>query len=262
MKADPKVVLIGAGNVATHLGKALQASFSKVIQVYSFRQSVAKKLALKLDCAYTNDLSQLIPNADVYIVAIKDDSIKDVVLKINFQPSFIVHTSGTIPIEVLSKFKNYGVLYPLQTFSVNRKINLHKVPFFIEGNSPKSLNTGIAFASQMSPLIYKADSTKRKALHVSAVFACNFTNHMYAIAARILENANIPFKVLEPLILETSKKAVLGNPKAMQTGPAIRKDKQVLETHESYLKNEEVFKKIYTLVSKSIQDFSKKYGAT
>ncbi len=258
MHKYPKVVLIGAGNVATQFGLSLKSLDVEVVQVYSHTQASAKKLAKKLRTTFTTEIAQLNSSADFYILAVKDDAIEEVLAQINFQPAFILHTSGSVSSTVFSpKFKKYGVLYPLQTFSVSRKVNITKVPLFVEANTKANLQVIINFVSLLSPYVYKIDSETRKALHVAAVFACNFSNHMYVIAEAILKNHSIPFEVLHPLLMETTKKAIERSPARMQTGPAVRKDKKIMEEHRTFLKNEEDFKKIYTLVSKSIMDFSK-----
>jgi predicted short-subunit dehydrogenase-like oxidoreductase (DUF2520 family) len=257
-----KIVLIGSGNVASHLGKALKKKKCSILQVYSRSASSAKKLALTLKSSYTNDISQLVTNADIYIVAVSDDAISSVLSQIAFQPSLIVHTSGSVSDTVFSdKFKQYGVLYPLQTFSKDKAINFLKVPIFIQANTKSSLKKVRDLAGLISPSIYSITSEKRKALHIAAVFACNFSNNMYAIAERLLVKEKIPFSVLVPLITETAKKIEKGNAAKQQTGPAVRGDKKLLATHMEFLKQEEDFKKIYTLVSQSIQEFASQYGA-
>ena len=260
MSVSPKIVLIGAGSVAGHLGIALKKSKCTIIQVYSRTETSAKKLSFKLKASFTTEIKQLVTDADIYILAIKDDALIELVKQINFQAKLIVHTSGTMSTSVLNKFKNYGVLYPLQTFSEGQRINFSQVPFFIEANSKSNLKKIKDFASLLSTEIYTVDSKKRKAIHVSAVFACNFSNHMYAIAESILADEKIPFNVLQALIKETARKATKGSPAKLQTGPAMRNDVEVIQSHLAYLKKTEGFKKIYTLVSKSILDFGKQNG--
>ena len=256
-----KIILIGAGNVATQLGKALQKKNCEIIQVYSRTIASAKKLATQLKCDFVTDVKNISRQADGYILAVNDDAMKDVVDQISFSPKLIVHTSGTQSIAVFkNKFKNYGVLYPLQTFSKSKRVDFSKVPIFVEGNSQTSANTIKKIASLLSPKIYSITSEKRKALHIAAVFACNFSNHMYAIADGILKEENIPLDVLFPLIEETAKKIKTNNPASVQTGPAVRGDTKVLKAHIDFLKEKSDYQKIYTLVSKSISHTKNNYG--
>lgn len=261
MSTSLKIVLIGAGNVAGFLGEALKNLNCSILQVYSRTLAPAKKLAQQLGAQPCTEISKLVNDADIYIVAVADDAIESLVKQFQFQPNLILHTSGSVSAAVFSrKFKNYGVLYPLQTFSAGKHINFQEVPFFIEANSAKNLKKVEQLAALFSKKIFQVDSKKRKAIHVAAVFACNFTNHMYAIAEQLLEKEKIPFSVLHPLLEETAHKATIGSPSKLQTGPAIRNDKAVIQSHLTYLKNAKEFKKIYTLVSKSISELSSKNG--
>ncbi len=257
-----RIVLIGAGNIATHLGLALKRNGCEILQVYSYTEKNAKQLAAKLNSSFTCNLNEINKEADLYILAVKDDAIKGVIDEINFEPNLIAHTSGTTSLNILqARFSNCAVLYPLQTFSTTKKIDFKEVPFFIEANNQKNFNRISAFASLLSPKIYNASSEKRKGLHVAAVFACNFTNHMYAIANEILKKEKIPFGVLIPLIEETANKIKNSQPQSMQTGPAARNDLNVINAHKKYLEKSIGYKKIYTLVSQSISDLTKKNGA-
>lgn len=258
MIAQLKIVLIGSGNVATQLGTALKKCGCNIVQVYSQNQKHAAALSRKLKSNCTAVIENLVQTADIYIVAVKDDALPSVLAQINFQPKLIVHTSGTTSIAVFkAKFKNYGVFYPLQTFSKSNKINFKEVPFFIEASHQKVYQQIESTARLLSEKVFPSNSEKRKALHVAAVFACNFTNHMYAIANEILRKENIPFEVLLPLIQETANKVKTASPKLMQTGPAVRNDKEVIAAHKKYLQDSIDYKKIYTLVSQSISDFTK-----
>lgn len=261
MSKSLKIVLIGAGNVAGFLGEALKKNHCSISKVYSRTHSSANKLAKKLGAKACTEISKLDSDADVYLMAVKDDAISDLLNQIQFQPQLILHTSGSVSLEVFSKkFKNCGVLYPLQTFSAGKTLDLSEVPFFVEANSKSNLTKIKTLALLLTKKIIPANSEKRKAIHVAAVFACNFTNHMYAIAESLLAKEKIPFSVLYPLIEETARKAESGSPKKLQTGPAIRRDSKVIKSHLGYLKNSKDFKKIYTLVSKSISDLSSKNG--
>ena len=262
-KLATKIVLIGAGNVATHLGKALQKKNCEIIQVYSRTSASAKKLATQLTCDFVTDIKNISRQADFYILAVNDDAVAEVLQQISFIPKLIVHTSGTQNISVFEdKFKNYGVLYPLQTFSKTKKVDFKKVPIFIEANSSKDLKAIKSIAFSLSPKVYSITSEKRKSLHIAAVFACNFSNHMYAIAENILSDASIPLEVLFPLIDETANKIKKASPIAAQTGPAIRGDSKVMNEHNKFLKKKSDYQKIYTLVSQSIIHTNRNYGGS
>ncbi|MBK9479729.1 MAG: DUF2520 domain-containing protein [Bacteroidetes bacterium] len=251
------IVLLGSGNVATQLALALKQRNCNILSIYSKTIANARTLASKVQSKATSTLTQLPQNADVYIVAVKDDAIEELLTNLDFEPGLIVHTSGSVSSSVFTtKFPNYGVMYPLQTFSKTRSIDFEKVPILIEANSTKSLKLIRRLALLLSKNTVVINSEQRKAVHIAAVFACNFTNHMYAISECLLQQQNLPFSLLHPLIQETATKAQKSSPPFLQTGPAIRKDKKVMNQHLSFLKNEEGFKKIYTLVSKSIVDFT------
>ena len=257
MKAKPgiKIVLIGSGNVASQFGKEFFRKGHSIVQVYSPTINHAKALARQLKSKATSSLKDLNQEADFYLLSVKDDVITDVVSQLQFQPKFIVHTSGTTSMDCFKqKFDNYGVCYPLQTFSIQKKIDFSEIPLFLEANSKSNLSQLSKVAGILSAKLYTANSQKRKALHVAAVFACNFTNHMYAIAAELLKKEKLPFEVLMPLIKETSEKIKFASPKQMQTGPAIRGDKKIIKSHLDFLKQEKGYKKIYTLVSQSISE--------
>jgi len=257
-----KIVLIGAGNVATQLGLSLSKKGVTITQVYNRTLAGAQQLANKLNTRATNSINDIDASADLYLLAVKDDALAEVLTQIKFIPKLIAHTSGTLPLAIFKgKFKNNAVIYPLQTISKSKRISFSKVPFFLEANNKQSFEIIEKVAGLLSSNLHKASTEKRKALHVAAVFACNFSNHMYAIASEILQKEKIPFDVLLPLIHETAEKAKAAEPAAMQTGPASRNDKRVIEEHLKYLKESPSNKKIYTLVSQSISDFTKKYGA-
>ena len=151
------------------------------------------------------------------------------------------------------KFKNFGVFYPLQTFSKERKINFEEVPVLIEGNNPKSLEHIRKVADSISPHVFEIDSATRKTIHLSAVVANNFTNHLFVQAEKILAKKNIPFPILGPLLHETVIKAILLSPSEAQTGPAKRGDTKIIEEHQKMLKNDSSMSKIYKLLSESIE---------
>ena len=246
------IILLGSGNVATHLGIALKNSNYTIVQVYSKSIKNAKILANKLEARFTNDLSKL-KSADLIIVCIKDDAILSVLSQI--KNTAIVHTSGSIELNVFKeKFSNYGVFYPLQTFNKEVDINISEIPFCIEGNSLEYENQLIKIAKALSNNVVKMNSQQRKQLHIAAVFACNFTNHMYSIADDLLSKKNIDFKILLPLIRKTNANLNSNKPNKVQTGPAKRKDTAIIEEHIATI-NEKEIKELYQKITKNIIKF-------
>ena len=246
------IILLGSGNVATHLGIALKNSNYTIVQVFSKSIKNAKLLAKKLDTHFTNDLTKLKP-ADLIIVSINDDAILSVLSKI--KDTAIVHTSGSIELNVFKeKFSNYGVFYPLQTFNKEIDINISEIPFCIEGNSLEFERKIIEIAKSLSNNVVKMNSQQRKQLHIAAVFACNFTNHMYSIADDLLSKKNIDFKILLPLIRKTNANLNSNKPNKVQTGPAKRKDTAIIEEHIATI-NEKEIKELYQKITNNIIKF-------
>lgn len=247
-----KIVLIGAGNLATQVGKALAVCNNiEIIQIYSKTEASAKCLAGLLNTSHTTDLNNITENADIYLFAVKDAALEDILKQLKPNKGIWAHTAGSIDISVFTSYtQNSGVFYPLQTFSKDRNIDLSAVPFFIEGSTFEIEQTLTQLAKQLSSNVRTLNSDKRKEIHLAAVFACNFTNHMYAIAADMLHSKDIPFDVLIPLINETTAKLSFMNPREAQTGPAIRYDQNVISKHTEMLP--EKYKDVYQLLSKSI----------
>ncbi|HJH65557.1 MAG TPA: DUF2520 domain-containing protein [Bacteroides mediterraneensis] len=253
------IVCIGAGNVATHISKALQQKGFRLQQVYSRTENSARTLADILGCKWTNQLAQVYEQADVYIVSVKDAVLETVIDQLaHCNPDALyLHTAGSMPMEVWEgKQKNYGVAYPMQTFSKQREVRIEEVPFFIEANSTENLSQLREIAESLSPKVYEATSAQRKYLHIAAVFACNFSNHMYAICEHLLTTHQLPFETMLPLIDETARKVHKLPPVEAQTGPARRYDENVIHRHLDMLKEEEPqLAKIYQLLSQHIHQY-------
>ena len=248
------ITLIGAGNVATHLGKALFNKGFSINQVYSHSKDNAFKLASGLNAMPCNDIKFITDESDLYIIAIKDDAIQSIVNQISFKNKTVVHTSGSIPMDALSGFDNYGIFYPLQTFSKEKELNLNEVPICIEANNEDTNTFLIDLAKKLSENVKEVNSEQRKKLHIAAVFACNFSNYMYTIADDILTNNNLELDILKPLIVETAKKIQDNSPSDMQTGPAKRNDEAVIKNHLEQLADSKDYQEIYQLISKLIID--------
>lgn len=249
-----KLAIIGAGNVASHLSKAFQKAGHDIVQVYSRTQEKAQALSSILNCSYTIDISAITNDVDIYLFCLSDSSVDKVLEKKDWHNKLLLHTAGSLPLKIFkNRSSDYGVLYPLQTFTADFELNITKVPFFIEGNNHTTLKTIKELASSISPLIFEADSQKRLQLHLAGVFANNFTNHMMAIACQLLEENNIPAENINSLLEETFRKALTIGADKAQTGPAIRNNKAVLELHNHLLAKHPEWQKIYTFVSESIQ---------
>nr|WP_068887240.1 Rossmann-like and DUF2520 domain-containing protein [Pedobacter panaciterrae] len=248
-----KVVCIGSGNVATHLTYALKAKGIDVIQVWSRDLANASELAKIINAVAISNLNEIDRSADLYVIAVKDDAISTVADALRGVKGLVVHTSGATAIEVLSPLKNYGVLYPLQTFSKAKPIDFTNVPLCIEASNEEALEVLKGIAQLLSSPFYEVSSDKRKILHLAAVFACNFVNHLYTLSDKIVEHFELDFEMLKPLIMETALKVQTELPINVQTGPAVRNDEQTMIKHKDLLNSMPELKEIYQTLSKSIK---------
>ena len=245
-----KVVLLGSGNVAYHLALALKSATNvELIQRYSRKESNTEFFDTTI--AHTTDLKQL-KSADIYILAIKDEAIFNLCQRLNHLDGLLVHTSGAMGLDVLAKRIRRGVLYPVQSLSIEQKIHLKEVPFAIEAASANDQKLLQQLASEISDHVFELDSKKREKLHVSAVFANNFSNFMFSCAEDLCKDHQIPFEILRPLILETGKKVQYMKPLDAQTGPARREDQDVIDKHLKQLQGQK--REIYSLLSNAIID--------
>jgi len=251
-----KVNIIGVGNVGKQL--ISQLSLKNVVKnVFIRNPKKIEEFNATISLPVFTDIHLLPHDVDLNIVCVKDDAIKEVIAKLPKNIP-IVHTSGSTDLEVFKDFDNYGILYPLQTFSFNHPINLSEVYFLIEANSALFKNEIINFCqSNFSKNIFESDSESRAQIHLAAVFANNFSNNLLASSQKILAEKNIDFKILEPLIIETIRKAFSIGPIEAQTGPAVRGDNKIIEKQLNLLKDENL-KEIYKLISKNIQRYSSK----
>ena len=251
-----KIVLIGAGNLATHLGKALHAAGHDMVQVFSRTMQSAETLASFLDAEPLTDMAQVRDDADVYIFSVKDSALEQLISQLcGDDEKVFLHTAGSMPMSVFrGKALHYGVLYPMQTFSKQREVDFSIIPCFIEANDEFALKQIEGLAGQISHRVFQLSSEDRKYLHLSAVFACNFANHCYAASQELLQQHGIPFDVMLPLIDETAAKVHGMTPKEAQTGPAVRYDENVIGKQIQLLENQPYFQKIYDCMSKSIHE--------
>lgn len=256
-----KIVWIGAGNVATHLSQALAEAGHTTLQVYSRTMESAQTLASRLGCKATNCAEEIDDTADVYILSVKDAVIGDLVMHAlpRCSDALFLHTAGSIPISVFRPYvDHYGVLYPMQTFSRDRKMDYHAIPFFIEASDMESLSIIRSLALSVSAHVQEISSEQRKRLHLAAVFACNFVNHCYALSEELLRREGVDFNVMLPLVAETARKVHELSPVKAQTGPAVRYDTNVIERQLQMLEGEPYMHVIYEQMSKSIYELSQK----
>lgn len=247
------IVLVGSGNVATQLGRAFKMAGQDIVQVWSRDIDHARELADTLASEPISDLFDLDRKADLYIISVKDEAIKELALELKVGDKLIVHTSGSTGIDVLEgSSSKIGVFYPLQTFSKVKSVDFRQIPIAIEGNTPEVASTIHAIADRLSEKVIELSSEQRKALHVAAVFACNFTNHLYALSQELLTEQHLDFELLRPLITETANKVLLNDPINMQTGPAVRGDQSILDAHLDLLTGKPELKELYQKLSQSI----------
>jgi len=248
-----EVVLIGSGSVATHLGLALQAKGIIIKQVYSRNNSNAEILSRKLNAPFITDISEIYMDADIYFYALTDSAFKSILRKIDIPKGIQVHTAGGIAMKEFEGFtSNFGVFYPLQTFSIDKPVDFSQIPICIEACNEEVQEYLLELAKLLSTKTYVVDSEQRKKLHLAAVFACNFTNYMYDIASKILNDSGFSFEMIQPLIAETADKIKTLSPYDAQTGPAVRMDEKTISKHLIMLNKRPDLKKIYKLLTKNI----------
>ena len=243
-----RVVLLGGGNLATHLANAF-ASSKEVTLLQVYNRTLKSIAHLSPLCSITDNLEAL-EQADITVIAVSDTAIGEVAEKVTLNNGLLVHTSGAMSIDILKNALHSGVLYPLQSFTKGKEINFKKIPLCIETKNPNDLDVLKKLAASISDHVYQMSSDQRKKTHVAAVFVNNFVNHLYKIGEDICIENKIPFEVLHPLIEETATKIKSISPKEAQTGPASRKDKNTLALHEQELDNSQI--EIYKLLSTAI----------
>lgn len=249
-----KLILMGAGNLAWHLGPALRDAGYTIVQVFSRSTDPARSLAERLNSEWTTDPGQLAVDADIQLFCVSDRVIPDLLCRIELKKRpMMVHTAGSVPADIFSGISaEYGVLYPLMTFSRDRSLDFRGVPVCIEGNTPGSTAILEKMAGRISNRVYRMDSEERRMLHLAGIFACNFSNHMYHLAQDLMLSQGMDFNLLKPLITETASKVIEMDPAAAQTGPASRDDSEVVRSHVELLNDHPELQKLYTFVSDSI----------
>lgn len=253
-----KIVIAGSGRIAWHLGKRMKAKGMPVAQVLSRTAENARALADALQAGWTDDWTGIIPDADWLLIAVRDDAIAEIAALVapHAPDALCTHTSGSTPGKALAPyFRRYGVFYPLQSFSMERTPVWSKIPFCVDAQRDEDVLFLKRVAKTIGNLVYRVDDEQRAALHVAAVFANNFANHCFSIAEKILEEKELPFELLHPLMEETLAKALHDSPARMQTGPAVRGDLDTIRRHLQLLKKHPEWRNIYHELSKNINPF-------
>lgn len=249
-----RIVLLGSGNVATHLARALAPN---IIQVWSRNPRHAETLALNIGAEAIENLNDIAPDADLYLISVSDDAIIPLAEQLQGRKGIWAHTSGSIPATALKGVGDaHGVFYPLQTFSRDVDVDITQVPLFIEASTPEAADKLKKTAAIFTSHIYDADSDRRRRLHIAAVFACNFANYMWLKADTLLREEGLDIRVFAPLIEATLTKAMTTGPRDGQTGPARRGDRSVIASHETMLHGDD--REIYSLISASILKYFNK----
>ena len=233
-----RIVIIGRGRLATNLEHALLSAGHEVVSVNS------------------RTLEALPLEADVFVVAVKDAALQDVIREATKgrENQLFVHTAGSMPMDLFAGLTaHYGVFYPMQTFSKERLVDFNDISVFLETNDAVSMERLKMLSATLTTHIFELDSEGRKHLHLAAVFACNFVNHCYALSAEVLAAKNLPFSVMLPLVDETAKKVHELAPKEAQTGPAVRDDKNVIRMQTEMLAENPGVQHIYEVLSKDIR---------
>lgn len=255
-----EIVILGAGKVASALGNVLIQNGYTIIQIYNRTLENAIPLAEKWNCVATDRISEVAQNADLYLISVKDDAIASLANALSslsqIQP-LVVHTSGALAGKIINQASNrFGVFYPLQTFTSGRDVNFQNIPICVEASNYQDVSALSKVARSISQNVYHLSDEQRAQMHVAAVFANNFTNHLFHIAQKILDQKEIPFQILFPLIEETVKKIASQSPITAQTGPAIRHDQQTINKHLSILAETPTYLEIYEKLTISIQNSS------
>lgn len=244
-----KIVIIGSGNVAYHLAKAFTQNNIEISQIFGRNEVELNKISEELNIPYS---TKELADADLYLISVSDSAVEQVSDLIKTEKALVAHTSGSLPIETLKGNYRKASFYPLQTFSKTKILDYSKIPFFIEAENQIDEKSLFELASLISDHVETSDYEKRKYIHLTAVFACNFVNHLFARAKEIADSQDLDFNYFIPLIDETVEKIHHLEPKLAQTGPAVRGDERVLKLHEELITNDEHLK-IYQLMNESIK---------
>jgi len=251
-----RIVLLGAGRVASQLGPALKRSGITVEQVFDRTPSRGAALARRLQCPVVSDPREIVPDADLYLMAVSDDAIPALAASLALPGKLVVHTSGTIGRDALAPAsERNGIFYPLQTFPAGKRVNFSRVPVCIEAGDPDSEESLAALAGKISSRVLRLDEPGRRLIHLAAVFSANFSNFMYTVAEDLLVENGIPFGYLNPLIEATARNSRGKDLIRSQTGPAARNDRDVIDHQRELLRNQPDYLALYDLITENILKF-------
>jgi predicted short-subunit dehydrogenase-like oxidoreductase (DUF2520 family) len=252
-------VIIGAGNVAWHLSRQFRKAGHKILQVFSRSEVPAEFLAEESQAAFTDDIEGLNREGTLYVIAVNDDAVEELAEKLHLPEAIVVHTCAMVPMEVLEPVSDlHGVFYPLQTMTKGHELDFKEIPIFIEASSDNVGDEIYHLAAGISGKVLHADLNKRRALHLAAVFANNFSNHLFHISTQLLKRGDMNLGMLMPLIKETVRKLEANDPFDVQTGPAKRGDMKTVEEHLELLGDFPDFREIYLVMTESLIDTYKK----
>jgi predicted short-subunit dehydrogenase-like oxidoreductase (DUF2520 family) len=257
----PSISIIGAGNVASHLAPAFSKAGVGVRQIWSRTSAHGSPLARRVHAAFIKDLDELDTRVDMIMISVPDGVLPDIMKNIPRSNALVVHTSGSLPLSILSPLSNRtGVFYPLQTFRRGVRLNMSDVPLCIEASLEEDRFMLLSLAQNISRNVVFMDSEDRRILHLAAIFACNFSNYMYVIAEEILKRRDIPLNLLQPLIRRTALNARKKDIFKYQTGPAFREDRLTMAGHVQLLKSNPEYRTLYEQISQLIIQQKKKNG--
>lgn len=253
---DAHIGILGSGNVAFHLAKALQQNLAKQsIFINSRNKIAAQNLAANFQVCWIEDFNEFVEKCDIVIIAVADDAIEQLAIDFKIKDKIVAHTSGVVSMHKLKNTgQNYGSFYPLQTFTKNRAVDFKKVPLLIDASNESTKQILLALAHQLSDKVKEVKDEERALIHPAAVMVNNFTNHLFTLAIDYMENKNLDFEILHALIEETAQKAIEQNPKEIQTGPAKRRDEKTIQQHIEMLEDPKL-KELYLWFTQSIEKY-------
>jgi len=248
------IVMIGAGNVSTHISRHFHSAGHRIVGVFSRTEASARRLAGELGVPGTSRPEDVPTDADFYIVAVPDSVVVETGKQFGHVKGIWIHTAGSLALDIFQNiFEHYGVLYPLQTLSRSRPMEPSRVPCLVEGSSPRVTASLIKLASSVYKKVVEATSEQRLVVHTAAVFTNNFSNHMVHIAKQLLSEQKIDPVLLDPLLQETFEKIREMGTLQGRTGPAVRGDRETIKKHIELLKDHPEWEKLYTFISRDIE---------
>jgi predicted short-subunit dehydrogenase-like oxidoreductase (DUF2520 family) len=252
-----KIAILGAGNVGYQLSWHLHNAGHQIVQVFGRQMASAKFIGNLMDIPCTDKIDDITSDAEIYLLSVNDDAIQDVARHLQLGDKVIAHTSGTVPVKILKDAStNYGIFYPLQTLSKNVSVDFGVIPICINASNDFTMKTLKDLALTLTSKVVETNDEKRLAIHIAAVFANNFTNHLFSVSQMILEKSGLSFEIFKPLINETVRKIQNHDPLNVQTGPAVRHDEHTIERHLGFLREDGRFELLYKVLTDDIQKYS------